>query len=156
LAKVLLDLSMTETINNSLDLGQDVLRQLSKIGPTHRKRVEQAGFVVLKSPDIPSILVETAFLSNPKEERLLRNAKHRRRVAKAIYQGIKRYFRRHPVRATAAQADVEYVVRIGDSLSAIAVRYGTTIAHLKSVNRLSRNTIRVGQKLRIPVNDVGG
>ncbi len=156
LAKVLLDLSTTYTISHSLELGQDVLRELSKIGPTHRKRVEQAGFVVLKSPDIPSILVETAFLSNPKEERLLRKAKHRRRIANAIYQGIKRYFRRHPVRGTAAQPNVEYVVRSGDSLSAIAVRYDTSIARLKRANNLHGNTIRVGQKLRIPLNDVGG
>ncbi len=156
LAKVILDLQMTDTVSKSLELGQDVLRELGKIGPTHRKRVQQAGFVVLKSPDIPSILVETAFLSNPKEERLLRKAKHRRRIANAIYQGIKRYFRRHPVRATTAQADVEYVVRSGDSLSAIAVRYGTSIARLKRANNLNGNTIRVGQKLRIPVNDVGG
>ncbi len=157
LAKVLLDLSMTETVSRSLDLGQDVLRALRKIGPTHRKRVEQAGFVVLKSPDIPSILVETAFLSNPTEERLLRNAKHRRRIANAIYQGIKRYLSRHPVRATAAaKTDMTYVVRSGDSLSAIAVRYGTSIARLKRANKLNGNTIRVGQKLRIPVNGVGG
>jgi N-acetylmuramoyl-L-alanine amidase len=156
LAKVILDLQMTDTVTKSLELGQDVLRELSRVGPTHRRHVQQAGFVVLKSPDVPSILVETAFLSNPKEERQLRNAKHRRRVANAIYKGIKRYFRRHPVRATAAQADVEYVVRSGDSLSAIAVRYGTSVSRLKRVNKLNGSTIRVGQKLRIPLNDVGG
>ncbi len=156
LAKVLWDLSMTKTVSDSLELGRDVLRQLSKIGPTHRKRVEQAGFLVLKSPDIPSILVETAFLSNPAEERLLRNAKHRRRVANAIYQGIKRYFRRHPVRAVTAKSGVYYVVRSGDSLSMIASRYGTSVIRLKRANKLNGNTIRVGQKLRIPVNDVGG
>ncbi len=156
LAKVLWDLSMTKTVSDSLELGQDVLIELSKIGPVHRKRVQQAGFVVLKSPDIPSILVETAFLSNPKEERQLRSVKHRRRLAKAIYQGIKRYFRRFPIHATVAGLDQEYVVRTGDSLSTIAARYNTSVSRLKRMNNLNGNTIRVGQKLRIPRADSGG
>ncbi len=156
LARVLLDLSMTKKISDSMELGQDVLRELSNIGPVHRKRVQQAGFVVLKAPDIPSILIETAFLSNPKEEQLLRSVKHRRRLATAIFKGIQRYFRRFPIHTTVARIDNEYVVRAGDSLSAIAARYNTSVSRLKRENKLNGNTIRVGQKLRIPRGDIGG
>jgi len=156
LAKVLWDLSMTKTVSDSLELGQDVLRELGKIGPTLRNRVEQAGFVVLKSPDIPSILVETAFLSNPKEERLLRGRKYRRQVANAIYRGIKRYFRRFPLRVTEAASSAEYIVRSGDSLAAIASKYRTSVSALKRANNINGDTIRIGQKLRIPSSAAGG
>ncbi len=155
LAKVLWDLSMTKTVSDSLILAQDVLDELGKIGRLHRKRVEQAGFVVLKSPDIPSVLVETAFISNPSEERLLRSRKHRRRVANAIYQGVKRYFRRFPSRVARGAGDNEYVVKDGDSLSAIAAKYGTSVNRLKRVNNLNGDVIRQGQKLRIPVDEEG-
>lgn len=91
LAEVLLDLSMSTTINHSLALGREVLAQLKKVGRLHSTRVEQAGFVVLKSPDIPSILVETAYITNPAEEKLLRNARHQRRIAAAVAAGVKAY-----------------------------------------------------------------
>ncbi|MGR3983762.1 MAG: N-acetylmuramoyl-L-alanine amidase, partial [Gammaproteobacteria bacterium] len=91
LAETMLDLSMSATVNISLSLGRDVLAQLKKIGRLHSKRVEQAGFVVLKSPDIPSILVETAYITNPSEEKLLRSARHQNRIAAAIATGIKRH-----------------------------------------------------------------
>ena len=91
LAEVLLDLSMTKTVNESISFGREVLDELKKIGRVHSKRVEQAGFAVLKSPDIPSILVETAYITNPEEERLLRSAKHQLRIANAVVSGIKRY-----------------------------------------------------------------
>ncbi|MGR3913620.1 MAG: N-acetylmuramoyl-L-alanine amidase [Gammaproteobacteria bacterium] len=91
LAEVLLDLSMSTTVNDSLRLGRDVLAQLKTIGRLHSKRVEQAGFAVLKSPDIPSILVETAYITNPSEEKLLISARHQNRIAAAIAAGIKRH-----------------------------------------------------------------
>ena len=90
-AEVLLDLSMSETVSKSLDFGADVLAELKKIGRVHSKRVEQAGFVVLKSPDIPSILVETAYITNPGDEKLLMSAEHQNRIASAIVAGIKRH-----------------------------------------------------------------
>ena len=95
LASVLLDLSMTRTISESVSLGKEVLDELKKIGRIHSNKVEQAAFVVLKSPDIPSILVETAYISNPYEEKLLRSPKHQLKIAKAIVAGIKRYLRRN-------------------------------------------------------------
>ena len=91
LAEVLLDLSMTKTVSESISFGREVLSELKKIGRVHSKRVEQAGFAVLKSPDIPSILIETAYITNPTEEKLLKSSSHQDRVANAVVIGIRRY-----------------------------------------------------------------
>ncbi len=96
LAEVLLDLSMSSTVNESISFGREVLAELKKIGRVHSKRVEQAGFVVLKSPDVPSILVETAYITNPSEEKLLRSKGHQEKIAKAILTGVKRYITKSP------------------------------------------------------------
>ncbi len=93
IASVLLDLTQTNTIQQSIELGDDVLKQLGKVGKINKKYVQQAGFAVLKAPDMPSILVETAFLSNPKEERRLRSSKHQANLAKAIFSGIKQHIK---------------------------------------------------------------
>jgi N-acetylmuramoyl-L-alanine amidase len=99
LARVLLDLSTTAQINDSLKLGSTVLRELERINRLHKPRVEQAGFAVLKAPDIPSILVETAFISNPHEEALLRSAKYQEKLVDALVAGVRRYFTKNPARA---------------------------------------------------------
>lgn len=91
LAEVLLNLSMTKTVNESISFGKEVLSELKNVGRVHSKRVEQAGFVVLKSPDIPSILIETAYITNPTEEKLLQSSKHQYRIVHAVLAGIKRY-----------------------------------------------------------------
>lgn len=96
-AKVLLDLSQSWTIQDSLQLGDQVLDQLSKVGKINSKKVHQAKFTVLKAPDMPSILVETAFLSNPKEEQRLRSPKHQKKLAKAIFAGVKQHLVTHSV-----------------------------------------------------------
>jgi N-acetylmuramoyl-L-alanine amidase len=96
LARTLLDLSQTATINDSLKLGKDVLGELGRINTLHKGQVEQAGFAVLKAPDIPSILIETAFISNPEEEKRLTDDDYQDRMAEAILRGIKRYFAKHP------------------------------------------------------------
>jgi N-acetylmuramoyl-L-alanine amidase len=96
LARTLLDLSQTATINDSLKVAKHVLKELGGINTLHRGFVEQAGFAVLKSPDIPSILVETAFISNPEEERRLADEAYREKMASAILNGIKRYFAQNP------------------------------------------------------------
>jgi N-acetylmuramoyl-L-alanine amidase len=96
LARTLLDLSQTATISDSLKLGKYVLGDLGDVNNLHRGYVEQAGFAVLKAPDIPSILVETAFISNPSGERHLRNPKFQEKIAHAIFDGIKRYFAQNP------------------------------------------------------------
>jgi N-acetylmuramoyl-L-alanine amidase len=107
LARTLLDLSQTATISDSLKLGKFVLGQLGDINNLHRGYVEQAGFAVLKAPDIPSILVETAFISNPSGERHLRNPRFQKKIARAIFDGIKRYFAQNPplARPKIAQAN---------------------------------------------------
>jgi N-acetylmuramoyl-L-alanine amidase len=91
LAKVLLDLSHTKTIQDSLMFGGDLLTELRRVGPVHASRVRQAGFAVLKAPDIPSVLIETAFISNPAEEKKLRSQKFQRELAQGIFQGVQRY-----------------------------------------------------------------
>ncbi len=96
LARTLFDLSQTATINDSMKLGKAVLKELGGINRLHRGEVEQAGFAVLKAPDIPSILVETAFISNPDEEKRLTDEAYQARMAEAILRGIKRYFARNP------------------------------------------------------------
>jgi N-acetylmuramoyl-L-alanine amidase len=96
LARVLLDLSTTAQINDSLKLGNAVLRELERINRLHKPQVEQAGFAVLKAPDIPSILVETAFISNPEEEARLRDDDYQEQMARALMIGIKRYFAKNP------------------------------------------------------------
>ncbi len=96
LARTLLDLSQTATINDSMKLAKHVLNELGGINTLHRGRVEQAGFAVLKSPDVPSILIETAFISNPTEERRLKDVSYQKKMANAILSGIKHYFAQSP------------------------------------------------------------
>ena len=95
-AEVLLDLSMSYTINESISFANEVLKELKTIGRVHSKKVEQAGFAVLKSPDIPSILVETAYITNPHEEKLLNSRRHQEKIANAILNGMKRYIAKNP------------------------------------------------------------
>lgn len=95
IASVLYDLSQTATIQDSLELGQAVLRQLEKVSPVNNRQVQQAGFAVLKAPDIPSILIETAFLSNPSEEKRLRNGQYQQKLANTIFAGIQSHIKQH-------------------------------------------------------------
>ena len=104
LARTLLDLSQTATINDSLKLGKNVLKNIGEINTLHKGSVEQAGFAVLKSPDIPSILVETAFISNPDEERRLNDDAYRAKLVEAVLGGVKKYFAANPALAKAKVA----------------------------------------------------
>jgi N-acetylmuramoyl-L-alanine amidase len=159
LASVLLDLSQNAALGASLDVGEKILDELGKVGSMHRRTVQQAGFIVLKSPDVPSILVETAFISNPAEESKLKSESHRANLANAILAGIRTYFYANPPRDTqiamnlrrSPTPQVDYVISRGDTLSEIAARYNVSLTELKSTNKLSGNTVRVGQTLRIPV-----
>ncbi|MBA2779215.1 N-acetylmuramoyl-L-alanine amidase [Billgrantia kenyensis] len=156
---VLLDLTMTATLNDSLSIGGQVLDQLGKVNRLHRSRVEQAGFRVLKSPDIPSLLIEAGFISNPDEERRLRDSGHQQRLAESIFAGIESHFRGNPPPASllAWQRDNrrtpssnEYRIQPGDTLSQIAARHGVPVGQLKQANEINGDVIRVGQVLRIP------
>ena len=157
LAQVLYDMSMSHTLDASLGLGGRVLGEMDTISKLHRKQVEQAAFAVLKSPDIPSILVETGFISNPEEARLLRTSAYQQEMADAIYHGIRAWFLEHPPADTMIawlkqQRGHEYVISRGDTLSEIAQRFNVTVASLRARNALSSNTIRIGQKLIIPTS----
>ena len=155
LAGVLTDLSMTATLDTSLSLGRDVLEEVDKIAKLHKRKVEQAGFAVLKSPDIPSILVETGFISNPGEAQKLATGAYQDKMARAMQVGIQDWFSTHPPAGTLlawqrSQRTREYVIVSGDTLSEIAERHRVSVSSLKSSNGLKSNTIRVGQKLIIP------
>lgn len=155
LRTVLIDLSQTATIGASLQLGAQVLQYLDKVTRLHHDKVEQARFVVLKSPDIPSILVETGFISNPREEQQLVSYAYQQRLSQAIFQGLKHYFLLHPPtgsRMEAMSTVGKHLVKNGESLSHIAARYHTSVAHLRSVNHLKHDTIQQGQVLVIPTS----
>ena len=148
LASVLLDLSQTASLEASLEVAQTVLFGLKRVGNTHKKQVESASFVVLKSPDIPSILVETAFISNPAEERKLRTREHQNKLALAMMSGIRNYFLRNP--PMGAQISQQHIVIQGDTLGTIAKLYQVTLATLKSNNGLANNRLSIGDILIIP------
>ncbi len=151
-APVLLDLSLTAKIEESFELGEAVLDRLKRTGRVHSRRVEQAGFVVLKAPDIPAILVETAFISNPQEEHRLRTRAFQHKVAEAILGGVKAYLKSNPPQGTLMMAagSGEHVIRRGETLTQIANRYGTDVRTLRELNALEGDVIRPGQVLRVP------
>jgi N-acetylmuramoyl-L-alanine amidase len=158
LASVLLDLSQTGTRQASHDVASRVLGRMRRIGKVHHTSVQKAGFAVLKSPDVPSLLVETAFISNPAEEKKLRSRKHQERLARSILSGIRDYFHKNPPPGTRlAQksgrkpvAKRKHVTNRGDTLAMIARQYQVSVTGLRDANGLSGDVIRVGQVLQIP------
>jgi N-acetylmuramoyl-L-alanine amidase len=160
LAGVLLDLSMTATMSSSLNVGQKVLSNVGQVTSLHKRRVEQAGFMVLKSPDIPSILVETGFISNHNESQKLASPSHQQALARSIKTGVKQFFQQNPPPGTyiawlrdqgkIAIGPREHVVTSGESLALIAQRYEVSMAALRKANSLSSDNIKVGQTLNIP------
>lgn len=152
LKSVLLDLSKAASIEASMSVAGNVLGELKQVGRVHKHQVQQAGFMVLKSPDVPSILVETAFISNPEEERQLRDSRHQQRLALAVMNGIRAYFRNNPPPGTLIAAR-EHVIQRGDTLSEIAKRYDVSMQRLRLANGLSGDTLRIGGVLRIPGED---
>lgn len=156
LAEVLLDLTMTATLSDSLKVGQSVLRSMGTVNKLHKSDVEQAGFVVLKSPDIPSILVETGFISNPREAKNLQSSSYQWKMARSIVKGIKDHFSKNPPPGSLLALDKSkhearhYVVARGDTLSGIATRNKVSVGSLRKANKLRSDTLYVGQRLQIP------
>jgi len=155
LAGVLTDLSMTTTLDHSLKVGSRVLGRVDDVARLHKNSVEQAGFAVLKSPDIPSILVETGFISNPGESRKLATRSYQQQMASAIRAGIREWFLTNPPPGTLVawqrqEEGQQYVIVRGDTLSGIAQRFNVSLSDLRSYNGLSGSRIVVGQTLRIP------
>ena len=152
LVRTLLDMSMDHSRAMSFAIASDVSDELSKVTLMHKRKPASASLAVLKSPDIPSILIETGFISNRKEERLLRTSAYQWKLAKAIKEGVYKYYQQHPLPNTffAQLSDEKHKVKLGESLSIIAKRYGVPLKKLKQMNGLKSNTIQVGQVLVIP------
>jgi N-acetylmuramoyl-L-alanine amidase len=147
---VLLDLSQTATMEDSLEVADQVLAALQRVGAVHRDRVQAAGFMVLKSPDIPSLLVETAFISNPTEEQLLRDTRYRRKLAGAIRDGIVAHLRSSGQPQPRYARGRQHQVARGDTLSGIAARYEVSAQQILAANKRRDQTVRLGEILRIP------
>jgi len=160
LAEVLLDLSQDASLSASIGVGDEILAEIGQITKVRKKRVQQAPFLVLKSPDVPSVLIETAFISNPRDEKNLASATYRDKLARAIYAGITDYFVSNPPPGTtlamtgrsrpARVAEVKYTIRRGDTLSGIANHYDVPVRRIRGVNNLRGDKIVVGKTLRIP------
>lgn len=158
LAAVLLDLSQSATMRISDDVANQVLAEMTRVGKAHKPQVERANFVVLRSPDVPSMLVETGFISNPAEEAKLSDPKYRERLATAIVGGVRNYFAAQPPPGTwyaARQGQLPgsrlHVVSRGETLSLIAARHGVPLASIREANRIQGDVVRIGERLTIPL-----
>ncbi len=159
LASVLLDLSQNAAISASRDAAGRVLTELDQVGQLKKSDVQHASLIVLTSPDVPSMLVETAFISNPEEERRLRDPAYQERLASAIHSGLRRYFYDNPppgsrVATLAARERgqaLRHIVSPGETLVDVAGRYAVSIDELRQKNHLETETVASGTILEIPV-----
>jgi len=150
LAKILMDLSQTATNEASHGVATKVLSGLKRIGKVHKSTVQYAGFQVLKSPDIPSLLVETAFITNAQEERKLNSGRYQQKIASAIFKGVQHYYTQNPPRGTLLAAR-KHKIEKGDTLGSIAHYYGIGVRHLRQFNRLKSDQLMIGRELLIPL-----
>ncbi len=176
LSQAVLDLQFGHSQRVGYDVAVKVIAQLQRVGSLHKRRPEHASLGVLRSPDIPSLLVETGFISNPSEERLLGSSAYQQKIAESIYKGLRNYFLAHPLQSvpkeenrplqSAAAVNVEpipapantqysgptqrHVVKRGETLSGIAAQYGVSMATLRTLNTLKRDVVWVGQRLKVP------
>jgi len=159
LASVLYDLSQSAAMSASMDVGNHVSRELGRATTMHSTKVREKSLAVLTSAEIPSILVESGFLTNPAEEKRLRDKAYRGRLANAILAGVRSYFYTNPPPDTQIAMDlrreptrqVRHVVARGDTVSQIAERYNVSSAAIRRANKLSNDRIRIGQTLSIPI-----
>ncbi|KJY97747.1 N-acetylmuramoyl-L-alanine amidase [Pseudoalteromonas ruthenica] len=155
LAQTLLDMSMDHSMKTGFKVAEEAIKELRKVAKMHKRYPQAASLAVLKSPDIPSILVETGFISNPQEERLLKTAAHQEKLAKAVFRSIRGYYRNNPpddslFATIKAQNPTRHKIRRGESLSVVASRYGVSVGAIKRVNKLKTDTVYIGQVLTIP------
>ena len=154
LTQTLLDMSMDHSIATSYNLSNHMLKELKKITKLHKKKPQAASLGVLTSPDIPSILVETGFISNKQEEKNLNWKQHRQKLANAMYVALKNHFKRTPPDGTLwaqlKKHNRTHRVTRGESLSLLAQRYNVTVSNIKSANKLKSNQVKIGQVLTIP------
>ncbi|NRA25430.1 MAG: N-acetylmuramoyl-L-alanine amidase, partial [Oleispira sp.] len=175
-AMTLLDLSMTASRGSSLAAGKLILNRMGKISRLHKKRVEEAAFMVLKAPDIPALLIETGFISNPGEAKKLATSSYQKKMAREIFKGLTQYFYKTPPEGsyvawkksggkakTAAVNNISkqkplgiktkrYTIRRGDTLSQIAQKYRISVADIRRLNGIKSNSIQVGQKIKLPAS----
>lgn len=153
LSMAVLDLQFSHSQKEGYDVASRVLRELKNVTRLHKTKPEHASLAVLKSPDIPSLLVETGFITNPTEERLLNNTSYQNKLADAVYRGVLSYFNEKPPEGTlfaSRKEGLKHKVTRGQSLSIIASKYGVSVAAVKTANSLKSNTLKVGQVLVIP------
>ncbi len=153
ISQTLLDLQFSHSQKEGYTVARDILKELGKVARLHKKTPVNASLAVLKSPDIPSVLVETGFISNPTEERLLFQSSHQNKLSKAIAKAVVNYFEDRPPEGTlfaSRKKARKHVVQSGESLSVIAQRYGVTTATLTRENHLKSSMLKVGQALIIP------
>ncbi|SHG11175.1 N-acetylmuramoyl-L-alanine amidase [Vibrio gazogenes] len=153
ISQTLLDLQFSHSQKEGYTVARDILKELGKVARLHKKTPVNASLAVLKSPDIPSVLVETGFISNPTEERLLFQSSHQNKLSKAIAKAVVNYFEDRPPEGTlfaSRKKARKHVVQSGESLSVIAQRYGVTTATLIRENHLKSSMLKVGQALIIP------
>lgn len=176
LSQAVLDLQFGHSQRVGYDVAVKVIAELKRVGSLHKRRPEHASLGVLRSPDIPSLLVETGFISNPSEERLLGSSAYQEKIAESIHKGLRNYFLAHPlqsvpkeenrplrsatavsVKANSASSTTLYtgptarhVVKRGETLSGIAAHYGVSMATLRALNTLKKDGVWVGQRLKVP------
>lgn len=157
LTRTFLDLSMDKSRAESFILSEHILTAMGKVVRLHKSKPEHASLAVLKSPDIPSLLIEAGFISNPQEESLLITAAHQQKVALAVFNGVKSYYQKHPPSGTmmaqqssSSRQAQKHIVSTGETLSRIAQSYGVSVNHLKGHNSLQSDVVRTGQVLDIP------
>ncbi|MEP4891336.1 MAG: N-acetylmuramoyl-L-alanine amidase [Aliiglaciecola sp.] len=155
LAQALLDMSMDHSLTTSYDISKMVISELKQVTSLHKKLPQAASLAVLTSPDIPSILVEVGFISNPNEEKNLNWNQHRQKLASSVFSAIKQHFRKLPPDGTlwannARSEKRTHKVRSGESLSLLAQRYKVRISAIKEANNMRNDTVRIGQVLTIP------
>lgn len=164
-SQAVIDLQFGHSQRVGYDVAVKVIQQLRSVTPMHKRLPEHASLGVLRSPDIPSLLVETGFISNKKEEKLLGSSAYQDKIARAIYRGLRNYFKAHPMQnvprkentpqpsAAVTRADSAttlHVVRSGETLTGIARRYGVTNRELVELNRLKKEGVWIGQRLKVP------
>lgn len=149
---VLVDMVKDSKMEESHDVANQMLKGLRGVTKLHKSHVEQAGFRVLKAPGIPSVLIETAFISNPGEERNLRSRPHQVKLARAIFNGTLKYFKGNPPPGTLmAMQDRKHRIERGDTLLALAQQYSVPVSDIKRANQLKNDQLQIGDVLRIPV-----
>jgi N-acetylmuramoyl-L-alanine amidase len=165
-AMTLLDLSMTASRGSSLSVGKSILKRMDRISRLHKKEVGEAAFMVLKAPDIPALLIETGFISNPGEAKKLATSSYQKKMAHEIFIGLTEYFDDEPpegsyiawqkqsgsTNSTSSNETVRYTIKRGDTLSHIAKKYKVSIIDIRRLNDIKNNRIQIGQKITLPAS----